>query len=58
MPRVARLDTPALLNRLMIRGIERRRIFYDDKDRENLVERLSTLLPEILIDTLLGMGSS
>jgi hypothetical protein len=30
----------------MIRGIERQRIFNDDKDRENLVERLSTLLPE------------
>jgi hypothetical protein len=25
----------------MIRGIERRKIFKDDKDRENLVERLS-----------------
>jgi len=30
----------------MIRGIERREIFNDDKDRENLMERLSTLLPE------------
>jgi REP element-mobilizing transposase RayT len=30
----------------MIRGIERRRIFNDDKDRESFIERLSTLLPE------------
>jgi hypothetical protein len=30
----------------MIRGIERRRIFSDDQDRENLIERLSLLLPE------------
>jgi len=30
----------------MIRGIERRKIFNDDKDRENFIERLSTLLPE------------
>jgi len=30
----------------MIRGIERRRIFNDDKDRENFIERLSILLPE------------
>jgi REP element-mobilizing transposase RayT len=30
----------------MIRGIERRKIFNDDKDRENLIERLSILLPE------------
>ena len=30
----------------MIRGIERRKIFNDNKDRENLIERLSDLLPE------------
>ncbi|MFZ0451898.1 MAG: transposase [Desulfatiglandaceae bacterium] len=30
----------------MIRGIERRKIFNDDKDREDLIERLSILLPE------------
>jgi len=30
----------------MIRGIERRKIFNDDKDRENFIERLSILLPE------------
>jgi putative transposase len=46
MPRIARLDTPGLLHHIMIRGIERRRIFNDDKDRENLIERLSILLPE------------
>jgi putative transposase len=46
MPRIARLDTPGLLHHVMIRGIERRKIFNDDKDRENLIERLSTLLPE------------
>jgi len=46
MPRIARLDTPGLLHHIMIRGIERRRIFNDDKDRENFIERLSVLLPE------------
>jgi REP element-mobilizing transposase RayT len=30
----------------MIRGIERRKIFNDDKDRESFIERLSILLPE------------
>ena len=30
----------------MIRGIERRKIFNDDRDRENFIDRLSTLLPE------------
>ena len=43
MPRTARLDTPGLLHHIMIRGIERRKIFSDDKDRENLIKRLSIL---------------
>jgi REP element-mobilizing transposase RayT len=30
----------------MIRGIERRKIFNDDQDRKNFIERLSILLPE------------
>lgn len=46
MPRVARIDTPGLLQHVMIRGIERRKIFCDDKDREDLIDRLSALLPE------------
>ena len=46
MPRAARLDTPGLLHHIMIRGVERRKIFNDDKDRENLIERLSIVLPE------------
>jgi putative transposase len=46
MPRTARIDTPGLLHHVMIRGIERRKIFNDVKDRENIIERLSVLLPE------------
>jgi len=46
MPRIARLDTPGLLHHVMIRGIERRKIFKDDKDREDFIERLSALIPE------------
>jgi len=46
MPKIARLDTPCLLHHIMIREIERRRIFNDDKDRENFIDRLSILLPE------------
>ena len=46
MPRLPRLDAPGVLHHIMIRGIERRRIFSDDKDRENFIERLSILLPE------------
>ncbi len=46
MPRTARLDTPGILHHVMIRGIERRKIFRDNEDRENFIDRLSTLLPE------------
>jgi hypothetical protein len=46
MRRIAPLDTPGLLHHMMIRGIERRKIFNDDEDRENFIERLSVLLPE------------
>ena len=46
MPRLARLDAPGVLHHVIIRGIECRRIFKDDKDRDNLVNRLQELLPE------------
>jgi hypothetical protein len=43
MPRTGRLDTPGLLNHILIIGIDRRRIFSDDKDRQNFVESVPTL---------------
>jgi len=46
MPRLARLDAPGALHHVMIRGIERRNIFKDNKDRDNLIGRLALLLPE------------
>ena len=45
MPRAARLDTPRFLHQVTIRGIERRKIFRTDGDRENMLERLATLRP-------------
>jgi putative transposase len=45
MPRLARLDAPGVLHHVIIRGIERRNIFNDDTDRNDLLERLSKLLP-------------
>ncbi len=41
MPRSARLDAPGVLHHVMTRGIERRRIFRDDLDREDFVACLS-----------------
>ncbi|MBN2318998.1 MAG: transposase, partial [Acidobacteria bacterium] len=49
MPRSARLDAPGVLNHVIIRGIERRKIFKDDQDREDLLKRLAALLPETRI---------
>ena len=46
MPRSARLDSPGILHHVIIRGIERRKIFRDDDDRDDLVERLADLLPK------------
>jgi hypothetical protein len=46
MPRLARLDAPGALHHIIIRRIERRTIFGDDFDRENLLERLSILVAE------------
>ena len=46
MPRNARLDAPGVLHHVMIWDIERCKIFRDDKDRDNLLDRLSLILPE------------
>ncbi len=40
MPRQARLDAPGTLHHVMVRGIEKRRIVDDGKDRENFIARL------------------
>jgi REP element-mobilizing transposase RayT len=46
MPRSARLDAPGVLHHIMIRGIERRKIFLNRKDYEDFLERLAQLLPQ------------
>ena len=46
MPRLARLDTPGGVQHIIIRGIERRSIFRDNNDRDDLIDRLALLLPE------------
>jgi putative transposase len=53
MPRQARLDAPGVLQHVMARGIERRKIFRDDKERASFLERLSKCLErgKELVDT-------
>mgnify|MGYP001358443554 CR=1 FL=1 len=50
MPRQPRIDIPGLLQHVIIRGIERSDIFYDDDDRDNFLERLGRLLEETETD--------
>jgi len=43
MPRSARIDAPGVLHHIIGRGIERRRIFLDDADRDDFLNRLASL---------------
>jgi putative transposase len=45
MPRLARLDAPGVIHHVIIRGIERREIFRNNKDRNDMMDRLADLLP-------------
>ena len=44
MPRLARLDAPGVVHHVIICGIERRKIFLDEKDCQDFLERLGDLL--------------
>ena len=50
MPRLARLDAPGVLHHVMGRGIERKEIFLNNKDRNDFINRLSMLVEEGAID--------
>ena len=44
MPRTARLDIPGVVQHIIVRGVERRPIFMDDRDRLRFADRFSNLL--------------
>ena len=46
MPRKARIDAPGAVQHIIIRGIERKKIFRNDADRSNFLARLSTIVSE------------
>ncbi len=46
MPRGPRLDMEGALHHVMVRGLEVRAIFLWDKDREDLVNRLTEIAPK------------
>jgi REP element-mobilizing transposase RayT len=47
MPRGPRVDATGAAQHVIVRGIEGRRIFCDDVDREEFAERLGRLVPEL-----------
>ena len=49
MPPKARIDALGALHHIIVRGFERRRIFSDDQDRDNFVERLGDNVTETQI---------
>ena len=50
MPRKARIDSTGALHHVIIRGIERRKIFRSDFDRADFLSRLSELILETKTD--------
>ena len=46
MPRKARIDAPGALNHIIVRGINRRKIFFDDADRDDFLDRLGNILSD------------
>jgi REP element-mobilizing transposase RayT len=46
MPRAPRLDFPGALHHVIVRGIERRRIFLSDRDRHLFLGRLASLVTD------------
>jgi len=50
MPRKARVDAVGALHHIIVRGIERRKIFWDDADRDAFVERLGQVITETHTD--------
>ena len=46
MPRKSRIDTPGALHHIIARGINRKEVFRDDKDRDSFLERLGDILTE------------
>jgi len=46
MPRKTRVDAPGALHHIIVRGIERRRIFRDERDYKNFLNRLEKVLTD------------
>ena len=50
MPGLARLDAPGFLPTVMGRGIERKKIFTNDTNRNDFIDRLAAIAEEGAMD--------
>ena len=46
MPRQGRIDAPGALHHIIVGGIERKKIFRDDEDRNDFLENIGAILKE------------
>ena len=46
MPRKARIDTPGALHHIIVRGINRRKIFSEDFDQDDFLDRRGNILSD------------
>ena len=44
MPRQALIDSPGTLHHIIVRGIERKKIFHEDKDRNDFLDPIGGIL--------------
>jgi hypothetical protein len=47
MPRKARIGAPGTRHHIIVRGINRRKIYFDDSDRDDFLDRLGGILSDI-----------
>ena len=56
MPGLARLDASGVLHCVVSRGIEQRKIFYNDMERNDFIDRLSALTHQNLESHLFSVS--
>ena len=50
MPRQVGIDAPGALHHIIVKGINRRKIFFDDSDRDDFLDRLGGILSDSKTD--------
>ena len=46
MPRKSRIDAPGAVHHIIVRGIERQKLFVDDNDRKNFLDRIGGIITD------------